>query len=97
MTPARREFQRARASSLAELNAPIGAVRPKSSSVTANATLCTGDSPVAASRLSTPAVMMPPAQKLITLTSSAPVTSATSLDRGGDPRGVRVEVPVGLS
>ena len=57
----------------------IGARSPnsKSSRVTAYDMLCTRSSPIAARWLSSVVVMMPPAQKPITFTSSLPLISRT--------------------
>ena len=74
----------------------MGADCPKSSSVTAYDAEWMRSSPIAARWLSTAVLRMPPAQKPMTLTSSAPVTSRTTSIAVEDPLGVGVEVPVGL-
>jgi hypothetical protein len=77
ITPARPEFHRANDSSRADDKTPIGADCPKSSSVTAYDAEWMQSSPIDASLLRTAVCRMPPAQKPITLTFSAPVTSHT--------------------
>ena len=71
--PSIRDFHRANDKSFADEKALIGADCPKSRSVTAYAAEWILSSPMAASLLSTAVCRMPPAQKPITLTFSAPV------------------------
>ena len=79
MRPFRRDRAWAKRSRWALDMALIGARSPnsKSSRVTAYDMLCTRSSPIAVRWLSSVVVMMPPAQKPITFTSSLPLTSRT--------------------